>query len=93
MTDVAFCRSCGEPLAADSRFCEHCGTQQEVREGGLKSIMPKIAGDTPPLERVEALSPGAADLASQLAAQLRTPAVALALIGGALAAVAVPASA
>jgi hypothetical protein len=86
MTDTVFCRACGEPLAADSNFCEHCGAKQEGREGGRKSVVPRIIGDAPVLERVEALAPGTADLASQVAAQLRTPTVAMALIGGALAA-------
>lgn len=86
MTDTAFCRSCGEPLTGDSKFCEHCGTEREARESARKFGLPKIGGDTPALDRVEALAPGTADLASQLAAQLRTPTVAMALAGGALAA-------
>lgn len=87
MTDMVFCGSCGEPLAADSNFCEHCGAEQESREGGRKPAMPRIIGGTPTLERVEALAPGTADLVAQLVAQLRTPTVAIALLGGALAAV------
>jgi hypothetical protein len=76
------CSFCGEPMAADSKFCEHCGTKQEPQEGPLKAAIPK------PLERLEAIAPGTGDLASQLATQLRTPTVAMALIGGALAAAA-----
>jgi hypothetical protein len=83
------CQFCGEAMAADSRFCEHCGTKQEPQEGGpLKSVMPKLSGEGSPLDRLEAIAPGTGDLASQLAAQLRTPTVAMALVGGALAAAA-----
>jgi hypothetical protein len=81
------CRFCGESLAADARFCEHCGTEREDREGPLKSAMPKLASDASPLKRLDAVAPGTGDLASQLASQLQTPAVAMALIGGALASV------
>jgi hypothetical protein len=45
-----------------------------------------MGGDKPPLERVETLAPGSSELVSQLVAQLRAPSVAMALIGGALAA-------
>ncbi len=86
MTDTVFCRSCGEPLASDSKFCEHCGAAQESNAGGRKPVLPRVIGDKPALERIEALSPGTADLAADLAAQLRTPTVAVALVGGALAA-------
>jgi hypothetical protein len=83
MTDTVFCRSCGEPLAADSRFCEHCGTEQ-VREEGSRLALPKPISDA--REHVETIAPGAGELFSQLATQLRTPTVATALIGGAMAA-------
>jgi hypothetical protein len=83
VTDTVFCVGCGEPLAADSRFCEHCGTEQKGREE-RRSVVPKMIGETPALERVEALAPGTADLAAQLSAQLRTPSAAVALVGGAL---------
>ncbi len=83
MTDTVFCRSCGEPLAADSKFCEHCGTEQ-LREAGPKLALPKQLGDA--REHVEAIAPGAGELFSQLSTQLRTPTVATALVGGAMAA-------
>lgn len=83
MTDTVFCRSCGEPLAADSRFCEHCGTEQ-VRGEGSKLVLPKPISDA--REHVEAIAPGANEFFSQLATQLRTPTVATALVGGAMAA-------
>jgi hypothetical protein len=82
------CTFCGEPIAADSTYCEQCGTKQERQEGPLKSVMPKLSGEGTPLERLDAIAPGTGDLASQLATQLRTPSVAMALIGGALAAAA-----
>jgi hypothetical protein len=85
MADVAFCGSCGEPQARDSKFCEHCGTEREVREARSKPAMP---GDLPRPDRIEALAPGAGDLASQLVSQLRTPTVTMALIGGTFAAAA-----
>ncbi len=85
MTD-GICRVCGESLAADARFCEHCGTERETREGLLKSAIPKLAGDSPAMKRLESVAPGTGDLASQLASQLQTPTVAMSLIGGALAA-------
>lgn len=87
MTD-GVCRLCGESLVADARFCEHCGTEREDREGLLKSVMPKLASDSPAVRRLESVAPGAGDLASQLASQLQTPTVAMSLIGGALAAAA-----
>ena len=83
MTDTLFCRSCGEPLSADSKFCEHCGTEQ-VRAEGPKLVLPKQIGEA--REHVEAIAPGAGELFSQLATQLRTPTVATALVGGAMAA-------
>ncbi len=85
MADVAFCGSCGEPQVRDSKFCEHCGAEREVREAGSKPATP---GELPALDRLETLAPGAGDLASQLASQLRTPAVTMALVGGTFAFVA-----
>ena len=75
-------------MAADARFCEHCGTEREDHEGRLKSAMPKLTSDSPAIKRLESVAPGTGDLASQLASQLRTPTVAMSLIGGALAAAA-----
>ncbi len=83
MTDTVFCRSCGEPLAADSKFCEHCGTEQLPAESP-KLILPKQIGEA--REHVETIAPGASELFSQLGAQLRTPTVATALAGGTMAA-------
>lgn len=82
------CQLCGESLPADARFCEHCGTEREDRESLLKSVMPKLASDSPAMKRLESVAPGTGDLASQLASQLQTPTVAMSLIGGALAAAA-----
>jgi hypothetical protein len=79
------CSFCGESMASDSNFCEHCGTKRTERKKPTKSIIPKISGDSAPLDRLEAISPGTGDLASQLATQLRTPTVSMALIGGAIA--------
>jgi hypothetical protein len=86
MTDTVFCRSCGEPLAGDSNFCEHCGAKLETRERERRFGLPKVTGEMLALDRVEALAPGTADLASQVAEQLRTPTVTTALAGGGLAA-------
>jgi hypothetical protein len=82
------CTHCGEPIAADAKFCEQCGTKQERQEGPIRAAMPKLPGEATPLERLDAIAPGTGDLASQLATQLRTPTVAMALVGGALAAAA-----
>ncbi len=82
------CGVCGESLSTDAKFCEHCGTKREERDSPLKSILPKLPGDSSPMERIDAIAPGTGDLASQLVTQLRTPTVAMALIGGSLAAVA-----
>jgi hypothetical protein len=32
MSDIRFCRKCGEHLAAGSKFCEHCGERQREDE-------------------------------------------------------------
>lgn len=85
MTDTVFCKACGEPILADSRFCEHCGSEQDAPAASGTSWADAGA---PALERVETFAPGSTQLASQLLTQLRTPAVATALIAGALAAAA-----
>jgi hypothetical protein len=79
------CSFCGESMVPDSNFCEHCGTKRTEREKPAKSIISKISGDSAPLGRLETIAPGTGDLASQLATQLRTPTVSMALIGGAIA--------
>lgn len=72
MNDEVRCDACGEPVTADSRFCEHCGSKIELGE---------------PRDRpVEAFTPVATELASQVLDQLKTPVVATALVGGVLAA-------
>jgi hypothetical protein len=86
-TDTFFCKACGEPLAADSKFCEHCGVEQERRDDQSKLSFSKLVEEARGLERVEAIAPGAAEMASQIATQLRTPTVAMSLAAGALAAV------
>jgi hypothetical protein len=84
MTDN-ICSFCGESMSPDSNFCEHCGTKRTEDKNPAKSIIPKIPGDSAPLERLETIAPGTSELASQLATQLRTPTVSMALIGGAIA--------
>jgi hypothetical protein len=86
MTDTVFCKLCGEPLPADSKFCEHCGAEQEQRKAGSK-FLPKIPADAVAFKRIDAMAPGTGEMASQLAGQLRTPTVTTSLVGGGLAAI------
>ena len=82
MADTVFCKACGEPLPADSRFCEHCGVEQDLT---AKPATPWIDASAPARERAETLAPAATQLASQFFAQLQTPILATALIAGMLA--------
>jgi hypothetical protein len=100
MAEASFCESCGNSVPEDAKFCERCGTARgdSPSGGAAHEARRRPAGGTggraglrsrQAAERIEAFTPGASELASQLTEQLRTPAVATALIGGAVAAAAV----
>jgi hypothetical protein len=84
MADTIFCHACGEPIPADSNYCEHCGVRLERVVSSRKPVVSTIVGQAQ--ARLQAPAPGAAQLASELSVQLRAPAVTLALTAGALAA-------
>jgi hypothetical protein len=92
--DATFCEHCGAALAQslDPGTVPSPPPPRPVA-GGLSDPAggQRSAGFTSQqaAERLEALTPGAGELAAQLAEQLKTPAVATALIAGALAAAAV----
>lgn len=97
MTATAFCESCGERVDLDSRFCAHCGAAMpevaEHRRAAEDSDASAHGGGAwqgfdarQAAERLEALTPGASELASQLWSQFKAPAVAASLIAGSLAA-------
>jgi hypothetical protein len=100
MSVNVFCESCGESIAADAKFCEHCGATLAAvaaPAGDPDRSRPSSQASAPrtgfdprqAAERLESLTPGATELAGQLAEQIRTPAVATALVAGGLAAAAV----
>ncbi|MGO9320551.1 MAG: zinc ribbon domain-containing protein [Solirubrobacteraceae bacterium] len=84
MADTIFCHACGEPIPADSNYCEHCGVRLERVVPSRKSVVSTIVSHAQ--ERVQVPAPGTAELASQISVQLRAPTVTLALTAGALAA-------
>jgi hypothetical protein len=74
MTNTALCGACGAQIPADAKFCSECGTAQDQQTE--EPAHPEAA------ERVERVTPGAGELAGQLAAQLRTPGIMTAAIVG-----------
>jgi zinc-ribbon domain len=98
MSVSVFCESCGRPVTSDAKFCESCGAAlrpdpaepQPSGDRQQRSQTNEAIGTGADMrraaERLEAVTPGATELASQLAGQIRTPAVTTALVGGAAAA-------
>jgi hypothetical protein len=88
-------------LKADAKFCTSCGARQDEFDqpaaqtattrpddapATADAEAPRAAGPPRMTERIEHVSPGANEFAGQLAAQLSTPGVAVALIAAAVAA-------
>ena len=89
--DATFCEHCGTALVATPDSAAAPSPQSSSPVVGAAPAPaggPASPGFTPQqaAERLEALTPGATELASQLAEQIKTPAVATALAAGALAA-------
>jgi len=73
MAEHVYCGQCGSQLGATDRFCSACGAQQPEQEAAKQ----KPGGeDRLRTERIEQITPGAAELAGALAAQARRPGVA-----------------
>lgn len=92
--DATFCEHCGTALSGTpDPGAVPPPPKSSSAAGGASSADGGQAGagftSQQAAERLEALTPGATELASQLAEQIKTPAVATALAGGALAAAAV----
>lgn len=86
--DTVYCGACGTALSASARFCTSCGARQDEFEQEAATVqLPRepIAAATPPpatpriSERIEQVTPGGSEFAGQLAAQLNTPGVLVAL--------------
>lgn len=89
--DATFCEHCGAALGGTPDSAAVPSQQPSSPAAGAAPAPaggPVSPGFTPQqaAERLEALTPGATELASQLAEQIKTPAVATALAAGALAA-------
>lgn len=94
MTETVYCGSCGGEIAAEAKFCKHCGAGQagfQEADEIAAPVPPPATGPAAPTapaalagqtvsvgERAEQVAPGSTELAGQLATHLRTPGVAMA---------------
>ncbi len=76
------CAVCDAPVYGTDTHCAGCAPVAPPAPSARSGLDPR-----PAIERLEVLTPGSKELVSQLREQLRAPAVATALLGGALAAV------
>jgi hypothetical protein len=78
------CQACGETIAADARFCRHCGAAQAAPSPD--PVEAPASGSDPAAERA---APGASEFAAALTAQLGTPAAIATLLAAGLGFIAV----